>query len=380
MEGREEFDLNEILELLRANPEALSWTDRRDLVASLTEPIMDRSKAAMELLRLLADDPKPEVRKDVADLLILTPDDDFAKLAAKLAEDTSSFVQKAVARALDRRRRGHTEQQRSRGIEYIETQYAAIEKAYGPLAAERARKIVDKHFDLLVGSTIHDIRGILLPLKTGCAGLAERLNSEDFSRKLALNSLTRMNSRLALLESLIEDMRAYSRAIPTGRRREQIVDVINEARSIAQEELRAGGCDVDSFQLDINVPDDMTVEVARHQMVAAVANVLKNAYQSFDDTEIDSKKIEVRAQIVNGEDVEITITDSGPGICQEDLQDIRRFTHGKTTKKNSGNGFGLPIARKCVHAHGGSLLIDSEEGKGTSVTILLPLERDNDDD
>jgi signal transduction histidine kinase len=217
-------NLEESLHRLRADREAVPWTERRDLAASLAETLAadPKSELALAIVQLLADDPKPEVRKEIADLLILVPQGDFAKLAARLSADTSSFVQKAVARALDRRRKGQKESQRRRqGFDHVESQYASIEKMHGPLAAERARKIADEQFDCLVGETVHDIRGILNPLKTGISSLLEQLKAGDLDQKELRESLTRMNERLAFLERFVDDMRGYSQVTPAERRRER---------------------------------------------------------------------------------------------------------------------------------------------------------------
>ena len=67
--------------------------------------------------------------------------------------------------------------------------------------------------------------------------------------------------------------------------------------------------------------------------------------------------------------VEIEVADTGPGIPPADLP--RLFSPGFTTKK-SGSGIGLAVAERAVEAHHGRILIDSEVGRGTRVTVLLP--------
>ena len=75
--------------------------------------------------------------------------------------------------------------------------------------------------------------------------------------------------------------------------------------------------------------------------------------------------------------MEIVVTDNGTGIAADDLVDIRQFRPGTSTKKNQGGtGFGLPTAYRYAVAHGGGLAIESEEDKGTVVTITLPVEQE----
>jgi signal transduction histidine kinase len=372
--------LEESVERLRADRDAIPWIERRELAASLAGPLAadPKPEATMAILYLLAEDPKPEVRKEIADLLILVPQDDLAKLAARLSDDTSSFVQRAVTRALDRRRRGMKETQRRRqGFEHVESQYASIERMHGALAAERARKIADEQFDCLVGATVHDIRGILNPIKTGLSSMLDHVKGGTLDEKALRDSLTRMNDRLAYLERFVDDMRDYSQATPADRRRERIADVVNEARSVVLDNLKTRNFDLEAVSLNVEAPENVTAGVARHQIVSAVAHVLKNAFESFTGNPSGPKEIAIHARLVSDDRVEIVVTDNGAGIAADDLVDIRQFRPGTSTKKNQGGtGFGLPTAYRYAVAHGGGLSIESEEDKGTVVTITLPVEQE----
>jgi two-component system sensor histidine kinase HydH len=66
----------------------------------------------------------------------------------------------------------------------------------------------------------------------------------------------------------------------------------------------------------------------------------------------------------------ITVTDTGEGIKEEDLAHV--FDPYFTTKQ-SGTGLGLAIVHNIIESHGGEIRVDSEQGKGTSVMILLPV-------
>ena len=358
----------------------MPWSERRELAASLAEPLASlvATDTALEILRLLAGDPKPEVRKEVADLLVLVPREVFEPLAARLADDTSAFVQNAVARALDRRRRGMQDTQRRRqGFEHVETQYASIERFHGTLAAERARRIADEQFDCLVGATVHDIRGILNPLKARLTSLIEQCKAGAMDGRLLGEGLSLMNDRLAYLERFVDDMRDYSRATPAERRRERIAGVVQEAKAVTLDNLKSRGADVDAISLALDAPENVTAEVARHQIVSAVTHVLKNALESFEGVSGVQPQITVHARLVPGDRVEIVVADNGSGIAPDDLADIRQFRPGTSTKKNrGGTGFGLPTAHRYALAHGGGLSIESEEGRGTVVTITLPVEQE----
>lgn len=84
--------------------------------------------------------------------------------------------------------------------------------------------------------------------------------------------------------------------------------------------------------------------------------------------------IHVSAKKQNGQMV-IGITDSGDGIAAEDLERIfepfEKTAHNKT---RNGAGLGLALVKNIIELHQGSVMIDSEEGKGTTVSLYLPLE------
>jgi two-component system sensor histidine kinase AtoS len=72
----------------------------------------------------------------------------------------------------------------------------------------------------------------------------------------------------------------------------------------------------------------------------------------------------------SGGNVEITIADTGIGISKDNLGKI--WTPFFTTKAK-GMGLGLPICKRIIEAHRGSILVESKLGKGTTFTITIPV-------
>jgi signal transduction histidine kinase len=107
----------------------------------------------------------------------------------------------------------------------------------------------------------------------------------------------------------------------------------------------------------------------------ALLNVVSNAAEACTQTNGD---VAVRVRSLSGPGasaaplIEIVVADSGPGIPRAHLG--RLFVPGFTTKE-TGSGVGLAIAERVVSAHHGRITVDSEEGKGTTITITLPTDK-----
>jgi two-component system sensor histidine kinase HydH len=74
----------------------------------------------------------------------------------------------------------------------------------------------------------------------------------------------------------------------------------------------------------------------------------------------------------NSQGARIAVSDTGVGINKEDL--VHVFDPYFTTKQ-SGTGLGLAIVHKIIESHKGEVRVKSEPGKGTTVTILLPVSK-----
>jgi len=107
----------------------------------------------------------------------------------------------------------------------------------------------------------------------------------------------------------------------------------------------------------------------------ALLNVVSNAAEACAAAS-GAVMVRVRAIASPGANaapiVEIVVQDTGPGIPRAHLG--RLFVPGFTTKE-TGSGVGLAIAERAVAAHHGRITVDSEEGRGTTITITLPTDK-----
>jgi two-component system, NtrC family, nitrogen regulation sensor histidine kinase GlnL len=106
-------------------------------------------------------------------------------------------------------------------------------------------------------------------------------------------------------------------------------------------------------------------------------NLVKNAVEAVGESgtiEISSRIVSEYSMTQKGERrsrmVAIEISDDGNGMTPEEMENL--FTPFYTTKER-GTGLGLAICQKIVAEHRGMIRVDSQEGKGTTFTIMLPL-------
>lgn len=175
---------------------------------------------------------------------------------------------------------------------------------------------------------------------------------------------------------LLDGLREYSRLPALEWRREQLWGIIADALRLVEDNLETNDLDPHGVQVHCAVPEDIVVEVAKHQMVKAIANVVQNAFEAFADGPrgFTPGRITISAQVTELNGVEIVIEDNGKGMDAETLQNIRRFVPGRSTKRSRHCGLGLPTARRYIGSHGGDIVIESRENEGTYATIMFPLE------
>src|SRR3979490_488191 len=106
------------------------------------------------------------------------------------------------------------------------------------------------------------------------------------------------------------------------------------------------------------------LELDRDQMKQVFYNVIKNSFEAMKRRGILHIRTGMDTTHVN-----ISFTDTGGGMSAESLS---RVFEPYFTTKSSGSGLGLLIVRRIVREHGGEMAIESNEGKGLTLTIRLP--------
>ena len=185
----------------------------------------------------------------------------------------------------------------------------------------------------------------------------ERTPREERSFK-RIRTLQREVQRL---EHILEEFLSYARGSEVNRKPEDLSRIVRELMEFVEPEDEQIGIR-HHMDLPVGLP---LVLVDEAQIKQAVLNLLVNARQAMPD----GGELLVRVQRLANH-VEMSITDTGPGMSPEKLE--RCFDEYWSDKKG-GTGLGLATARRIVEEHGGTITVVSEEGRGTSFSIYLPL-------
>ncbi|MCG6856496.1 MAG: PAS-domain containing protein [Salaquimonas sp.] len=144
---------------------------------------------------------------------------------------------------------------------------------------------------------------------------------------------------------------------------------------ILDEALRIMAYEAQDRKIEIagEIADRIEMEADRRAAKQILINLLSNAVKFSRD----GGKVSLRARTV-GDNVLITIADQGIGISPPALKRLGRpfeQVQNQFTKSHKGSGLGLAISRSLAELHGGTMRIRSKEGKGTIVSLRLPLRR-----
>jgi len=146
-----------------------------------------------------------------------------------------------------------------------------------------------------------------------------------------------------------------------------------ELGALAQEIVLAMGCEAAEGKLKLSqeVEDGLTMEADRKALRQAILNVVSNAIKFTPE----GGQVRIVARRRGGDAV-VTVEDTGIGIGRKALERLGRpFEQVKQqlTRDHKGSGLGLAITQSLVTLHGGEMQIESTEGVGTRVTLVLPL-------
>lgn len=224
----------------------------------------------------------------------------------------------------------------------------------------------------------HEIRNPLAGMKTSIQVLAAQLKAS--SQVLLMNGVL---AEIDRLNSIVTDLLKFSGSSPSYPGSVNVKNLIQKSLDLLMEKSKRGNIDIHQ-QYDA---DNDTAFIDREQIQQVFINLLLNAFNAMPDggtltisTRLLSGKDVTKEKISRSLDINtsvrhlylmVTFKDTGIGVKERHRSKI--FNPFFTTDPN-GTGLGLSIAHKLLEKNNAHIFIDSKEGKGCKVTLLLPAE------
>lgn len=237
------------------------------------------------------------------------------------------------------------------------------------IAIENAKlheRIVKSERLAAIGQTVsglaHCIKNILNGIQGGSYILDLGLKKENFSNVSKGWEIVKKNN--AFMKELVLDMLSYSKE------REPEYDSVdpNELVKSVYELMLERGKEK-GVSLHFTPEDNLKeVQIDPKGVKRTVLNLVSNAIDACE--KIDNAKVHVSVESTSGKTFRIHVKDTGIGMPPE-IQ-AKLFQVFFSTKGSKGTGLGLAVSYKIIKEHGGDISVDSEKGKGTKFTIVLP--------
>jgi signal transduction histidine kinase len=216
----------------------------------------------------------------------------------------------------------------------------------------------------LVLNIAHEVNNPLTPILGYSRLLLDKPKVDTERRQNAIEVIYKSAERL---KKVVENLLSFSQEGKPGREYININYLIERAIELRGYDLKLG---------DIEIIKDLSPELPRivadpNQIQQVFTNIILNAEQAMADTE-KKGQLKVRTRVKEEGVVDISFSDNGPGIPKEILGKV--FDPFFTTKPvGKGTGLGLSISYGIIRDHGGDIYALSEDGKGATLIIELPI-------
>ncbi|HXG89075.1 MAG TPA: HAMP domain-containing sensor histidine kinase [Vicinamibacterales bacterium] len=207
----------------------------------------------------------------------------------------------------------------------------------------------------------HDIKNPLTPIQLNAEHL--RRVHEDRGEPMGhvlQECVTNILTQVRLLRSIASEFSSFASSPTVKPAPSSLHDLIDEVITSYRTGL-AG-----RVAIDVDVPASLPMLMVDKMVLArALTNVIENALHAMPG----GGNLRLSAQALSDHAVELSIADTGVGM---DAAAMERLFEPYFSTRASGTGLGLTIAKRNVELNGGTIAVDSERGRGTTVRITLP--------
>jgi len=217
-----------------------------------------------------------------------------------------------------------------------------------------------------IANASHEMRTPLTSINGQLEVLMMKDRPAEVYKAAVASALEDIRSLIDLLNRLLLLARTSSQSPENLYKKIRIDEVLWQA----QEEMKKFNPE---FRINISLDnsltdsDQMTVSGDDYLLKVAVSNVIENACKYSPDHSVDIKFSHTEKWI------EVIFEDRGSGISEDDIVKIfEPFYRGGNSNAVQGSGIGLPLVKRIIQNHSGTISLASQVGKGTTVVIKFP--------
>jgi signal transduction histidine kinase len=219
-----------------------------------------------------------------------------------------------------------------------------------------------------VSNVSHELKTPLALIRLFGETLESGIVSDEKKRQEFYGIIRKESERLTHLINNVLDFSRMDTGVKEYNFKEaDLVEVVRSTLEAYKFHIRDDG-----FKIESELPDEsITLKIDKDAISQVLLNLLNNAVKYSEER----KYIQVRV-CKNSISALISVTDHGVGIPKEELKKIfDKFYRVSTakTRETRGTGLGLTLAKHIVEAHGGTIEVESEVGKGSRFMVSIPL-------
>lgn len=229
---------------------------------------------------------------------------------------------------------------------------------------ELNQRLVDQYTEIaqLAGGLAHEIKNPLSTIRMNMELLAEDFRDSDAPRdRRALKKVELVERECLRLHDLLDNYLRFTKAHRLNLQPSDLNAQVGQVLDFFRPKAKESGVDVVDY-LSGNLP---MVLLDREAFHGALLNLVLNAEQAM----LQGGQLVVRTY-GTPDGVALDLIDTG---CGMDAQTQSKVFDAFFSMKRGGSGLGLPTTRKIIEGHNGRISLQSEVGRGTQITIKLPI-------
>ncbi|MET6997494.1 sensor histidine kinase [Chitinophaga defluvii] len=217
-----------------------------------------------------------------------------------------------------------------------------------------------------VSNISHELRTPLTTMLAEQQLILEKERTNEAYRAAILHTITDTQKLIRLSNSLLDLAKANYDQASIAFKHIRLDELLMDARTDVLEHQPLYKVDI-AFEQEIDNDNDISVNGNIYLLKVAFVNLMENGCKFSENHHC---KVSIA---FNREDIILRFSDNGVGINPEELPHIfTPFFRGGNRKFADGNGIGLPLTKKIVELHRGSITVHSKQGEGTVFVIHLP--------